>query len=163
MCRHSARFVYDYGEVAFIGTSGNGTRLATWLTKLRGQTAGFKFTVPKIHDNVFSYRHPSHTRRDLFLSVPEPFSIHQIHIDARQDNSTDTRPLVKAGCPSFSNLAEAAYSYLYGLEYRTGQREPDDIIVRLVHVGAWLELLEFHRSAVSITCVETMSKARDSN
>lgn len=147
----SARFVYDYGDVAFIGTFGKGSRLATWLTKLRGQAAGFQFVVPKLHDNVSSYRHASHTRRDLFLSVPEPFSIRQIHIHQPQESTTNTRPLVKAGCPSFSNLAEAAHRYLYGQEYQNGQREPDDIIVRLVHIGAWLELLEFNRNSVSVT------------
>jgi hypothetical protein len=147
----SDRFVHDYGEVAFIGTFGKGTRLAKWLRNLRGQTAGFKFMIPKLQDNAVSDRFPSHTRPDLFLGVREPFSLHRIGVPGRQENAMNNEPLVKAGCPSFSNLAEAAYSYLYHLQYRTGQREPDDIIIRLVPMGAWLELLEFQRNGLSIT------------
>lgn len=146
-----SRFVYDYGEVAFVGGVGKGARLTSWLKCQKGRLAGFRFSIPKLQENVYSDRHPSHTRPDLFLGLTQPHSLHHIHIQGQRENSRNKEPLVKSGCPSFSSLADAAYRFLYGLDYHPGQREPDDIIVRLVHSDAWLELLDLHRSAISIT------------
>ncbi len=148
-------FVYDYGYVAFVGGMTAGSRVASWLLKLKGRAGGFRFTIPKLQENVFSDRHPSHTRRDIFLSLPQPFSIHRISISGRTNYERDYHPLVKAGCPSFPSLAEAATHLLYGLRHARGNGEPEDIIVRMSHTEAWIELVHVHLSAVSITVAGT--------
>ena len=155
------RFVYDYGYVAFVGRTGKGSRVASWLKNRKGRVASFKFAIPQLQENVFSNRYPSHTKREMFLSLLEPYSVHQIHISGRVDYQRDFDPLVKSGCPSFPTLGDAAYKFLYGLQYRSGNREPDDIIVRIAHTEAWLELVQLHRTAVSITvCGSHISGAR---
>ena len=147
---HSS-FVHDYGHVAFVGGATAGPRVSTWLRKLKGRVVDFSFMIPKLQENVFSDRYPSHTSRDIFLSLPQPFSIHRIHISGRTDYQHDYQPLVKAGCPSFRNLGEAATQLLYGLPHIRGNREPDDIIVRMAHTEAWIELVHLHLNGVSIT------------
>ena len=146
-----ARFVYNYGHVAFLGGTVNGVRLGSWLKNRKGRVAGFNFVIPQLQENIFSDRYPSHTKREMFLSLTEPYSIHRIHISGRVEHSTDFSPLVKAGCPSFPNLREAAYEFLYGLNYQSGNREPDDITVRVAHPEAWLKSLQLHRNGISIT------------
>lgn len=146
-------FVHNYGHVAFVGGATTGSRVSSWLLKLKGRAKHFSFVIPKLQENVFSDRYPSHTSRDIFLSLPQPFSIHRIHISGRTDNQHDYRPLVKAGCPSFRDLGEAATQLLYGLPHARGNREPDDIIVRMAHTEAWLELVHLHLNGVSITVV----------
>lgn len=148
-------FVYDYGYVAFVGGMTAGSRVSSWLLKLKGRAGGFGFAIPKLQENVFSNRHPSHTRRDIFLSLPQPFSIHRISISGRTNYERDNHPLVKAGCPSFPDLAEAATQLLYGLPHTRGNGEPEDIIVRVSHTEAWIELVQVHLSAVSITVAGT--------
>jgi hypothetical protein len=144
-------FVYDYGHVAFAGGMNAGSRVSSWLRKLKGRAGDFNFVIPKLHENVSSHRYPSHINRDMSFAVPHPFSIHQIHISGRADFQHDYQPLVKAGCPSYRDLGEAATQLLYGLPHRRGNREPDDITVRVAHDEAWIELVHLHLSAVSIT------------
>lgn len=136
-------FVYDYGYVAFVGGMTAGSRVSSWLLKLKGRAGGFSFVIPKLQENVFSSRYPSHTRRDIFLSLPQPFSIHRISISGRTNYERDSHPLVKAGCPSFPNLAEAASQLLYGLPHARGNGEPEDVIVRVSHTEAWIELVKY--------------------
>lgn len=145
-----AGFVYNYGHVAFLGGTVNGVRLGSWLKNRKGRVAGLNFVIPELQENIFSDRYPSHTKREMFLSLTEPYSIHRICISGRVDHSTDFSPLVKTGCPSFPNLREAAYEFLYGL-YKSGNQEPDDIRVRVAHPEAWLESLRLHRNGISIT------------
>lgn len=150
-----APFVHDYGHVAFVGGTAAGSRLSSWLLKLKGKVGDFRFVIPKLQENVFSNRYPSHTSRDISLALPQPFSIHRIHILGRIDYQHDYQPLVKAGCPSFRDLGEAATQLLYGLPHVRGNREPDDIKVRVAHTEAWIELVHLHLSAVSITVAGT--------
>jgi Putative DNA-binding domain len=148
-------FVYDYGHVAFLSGTTTGSRVSKWLLKLKGKVGDFKFVVPKLQENVFSDRYPSHISRDIFLALPQPFSIHRIHISERTEYRHDLQPLVKAECPSFRDLAEAATQLLYGLHHVRGNREPEDIVVRVAHTEAWIELVHLRQSAVSITVAGT--------
>lgn len=151
---HTA-FVYDYGPVAFVSGATSGSRVSTWLRKLKGKVGDFKFVIPKLQENVFSDRYPSHISRDIFLALPQPFSIHRIHMSARNEYKHDYQPLVKAECPSFLDLGEAATQLLYGLHHVRGNREPENIIVRVAHTEAWIELVHLHLNAVSITVAGT--------
>jgi hypothetical protein len=63
-----SRFVYDYGEVAFVGGVGKGARLASWLKCLKGRLAGFRFSIPKLQENVYSDRHPSVVSRKFLYN-----------------------------------------------------------------------------------------------
>lgn len=146
-----ARFVYDYGHVAFLGGTKRGAQVASWLKNLKGRVSNFKFTIPKLQDNIFSDRWPSHTRQDLFLRLPQPFSIHHIHIMGRADYQQDFDPLVKSGCPSFPTLSDAAHRFLYGLQYQPGNRQPDDIIIRFARTEAWLDMVRLDPTAISVT------------
>jgi hypothetical protein len=148
-------FVHDYGHVAFVGGIIVGSRVSSWLLKLKGQAGGFRFVIPKLQENVFSDRYPSNTRRDIFLSIPPPFSIHRIYISGKTEYQHDYRPLVRAGHPSFPSLGAASARLLYGLQHEPGNREPDDIIVRVAHTEAWIELVHLHLSAVSVTVAGT--------
>lgn len=148
--------VYDYGHVAFVGGTTAGSRISSWLKKLKGKVGNFSFVIPKLQNNVFSDRYSSHTSRSTFLALPQPFSVHRIFISGHSEYKHDYEPLVKAGCPSFRDLGDAAASHLlYGLPHVRGNREPDDIIVRVAHIEAWIELVHLHQSAVSITVTGT--------
>lgn len=144
-------FNYNYGDVAFIGGTTGGSRVSSWLRKLKGKANNFRFDIPKLQENVFSDRYPSHTSRDIFFTLPQPYSIHRISISGRADYRHDYQPLVKAECPSFPSLGAAAYKLLYERKYEPGQREPDDIIVRIAHTEAWIDLVHLHPSGVFIT------------
>jgi hypothetical protein len=148
-------FVYDYGHVAFLSGTTAGSRVSSWLQKLKGKVGDFKFVIPKLQENVFSDRYPSHISRDIFLALPQPFSIHRIYISGRSEYKHDFQPLVKAGCPSFRDLGEASTQLIYGSHHVRGNRAPDDIIVRMAHTEAWIELVHLHPSAVSITVAGT--------
>lgn len=148
-------FVYDYGDVAFLSGKTLGSHVSSWLQRLKGKVGNCHFVIPKLQENVFSNRYPSHTIRDIFLALPQPFSIHQISISGRTEYKRDYEPLVKIGCPSFRDLGEAATQLLYGKHHVRGNREPEDIIVRVAHIEAWIELVHLHLSAVSITVAGT--------
>jgi hypothetical protein len=148
-------FVHDYGHVAFVSGMTRGARVAAWLLKRKGKAGTFSFTIPQLQENVFSDWHPSHTSRDLFLALPQPFSIHRVNISGKAQYQHDYRPLVKAGCPSFIDLGEATTQLLYGRPHVRGNSEPDDIIVRVAHREAWIEFVHLHLSAVSVTVAGT--------
>ena len=40
-------FSYDYGNIAFIGGTIKGSRLASWLLRLKGGMGHFRFVIPK--------------------------------------------------------------------------------------------------------------------
>lgn len=153
--KRKAQFVYDYGHVAFLGGTKTGAQVASWLRNLKGRVSNFKFTIPKLQDNIFSDRWPSHTRQDLFLRLPHPFSIHHLHIMGRADYQQDFNPLVKSGCPSFPTLSDAAHRFLYGLQYQPGNRQPDDIIIRFARTEAWLDMVRLDPTAISVTVLGT--------
>jgi hypothetical protein len=148
-------FVHDYGHVAFVGGVTAGSRVSSWLLKLKGRAGGFSFVIPKLQENVFSDRYPSHTRRDIFLSLPHPFSINRIYISGKTEYQQEYKPLVRAGHPSFPSLGAASARLLYGLQHEPGNREPDDIIVRVAHTEAWIDLVHLHLSALSVTVAGT--------
>lgn len=152
--KHEA-FVYDYGHVAFLSAMTTGSRVSSWLLKLKGRVSDFRFVIPKLQDNVFSDRYPSYISRDIFLALPQPFSIHRIFISGRTDYKRDYQPLVKADCPSFRDLGEAADQLLYEIQHVRGNREPDDIIVRVAHTEAWIDLVHLHLNSISITVAGT--------
>ena len=144
-------FSYDYGHIAFIGGTIKGSRLASWLLKLKGGMGHFRFVIPKLHDNVNSHRYPSHVRGDIWLSIPQPFSLHTISIMESDQRPNDYSPLVKDGCPSFQNISAAAASLIYGEPASSRQLEPNEIHIRIVHREAWMEQVHLHPTAASIT------------
>lgn len=150
-----SKYIYDYGRVAFIGGVTRGVRVSSWLLKLKGKAGNFSFLIPKLQENIFSDRYPSHISRDIFLRLPQPFSLNRIHISGKAQYGHDNDPLVKDGCPSFPTLAAAAEQLLYDRQYESGRGEPEDIIVRIAHTEAWIELVHLMPSAVSITIAGT--------
>src|SRR5260221_4310737 len=76
-------FSYDYGRIAFIGGTIKGSRLASWIVRLKGGMSHFRFGIPKLQDNVHSNRYPSHVRQNIWLSIPQPFSLYEINIMER--------------------------------------------------------------------------------
>lgn len=149
-------FSYNYGHVAFIGGATAGSRASAWLLNQKGSVGAFRFVIPKLQDNVFTDRYPSHMSRDIFLALPQPFSIHRIFISGKADYRRDYEPLVQAGSPSYRDLSDAATQLLYGIPHVRGNRQPDDIIVRIAHTEAWIELVHLHLSSVSITVAGTL-------
>jgi hypothetical protein len=143
-------FTHDYGHVAFLGGATTGARVSSWLLKLKGRLGGFRFVIPKLQDNVFTDRYPSHTSRHSFLTISEPFSIHRVFISGKATYQDDYQPLVKAKSPSFRDLGEAATQLLYGIPHVRGNSQPEEITVRIAHTEAWIELVHLHLSAVSV-------------
>jgi Schlafen, AlbA_2 len=141
--------------VAFVGGMAAGARVASWLLKLKGRAGGFRFVIPRLQEYASSERYPSHTRRDIFLSLPQPFSIYRIYISGKSEYPHDSEPLVKLGHPSFRSLGAASIQLLYGPQQERGNSAPDNIIVRVAHTEAWIELVHIHLSAVSVTVAGT--------
>lgn len=150
-----ASFVHDYGHVAFVGGAVAGSRVSSWLLRLKGRAGGFGFVIPKLQETAYSHTYPSNTRRDLFLAVPQPFSIHRVSISERASYPHDSEPLVKDGHPAFPSLAAAAYMLMYGLQHEPGQGVPEDIAVRVSHTEAWIELVRLRLNDVSVTVAGT--------
>lgn len=144
-------FSYDYGHIAFMGRTIKGSRLASWLLRLKGRMGQFRFVIPKLHDNVNSNRYPSHLRGDFWLSIPQPFSLHRIGIKESDQRPNDHSPLVKDGCPSFRNISAAAASLMYGEPASSRELEPNEIHIRIAHREAWMEQVHLHPTAASIT------------
>src|SRR6266404_4953918 len=100
----SAAFSYDYGDTAFVGGTIKGSRLASWLLRRKGGMRRFHFAIPTLHENVNCQRYPSHVPRNIWLSIPQPFSLHTISFMERNQRQNDYSLLVKEGCPSYRNV-----------------------------------------------------------
>jgi Putative DNA-binding domain len=148
--RSSPAFSYDYGHTAFVAGTLKGSRLASWLARNKAGFRGFPFLIPKLQPQVNSLRYPSHVQRNIWLSVPEPFSLHTINIMEHDNRQTNNSPLVAEGSPSFRNIAMAAGELLYGDNVNTGRSEPDEIHVRIVHTEAMIEQVHLHPTSASI-------------
>ncbi len=145
-----ALFSYDYGHVAFLSGAIKGSRLASWLLRGKARFRKFHFVVPKLQERINSNRYPSHVPSYIWLSIPEPYSLHTINIAERDDRQNDYSPLVKEGCPSFKNIAAAASELIYGEKASTGEREPDEIHIRFAHREALIEQVHLHPVGATI-------------
>ena len=144
-------FSYDYGHTAFVAGTLEGSRLASWLVHNKAGFRGFHFLIPKLQPQVNCLRYPSHVQRNIWLSVPEPFSLHTINIMEHDNRQTNNSPLVAEGSPSFRNIAAAAGELLYGDDnVNAGRSEPDEIHVRIVHSDAMIEQVHLHPTSASI-------------
>jgi hypothetical protein len=121
----------------------------------KGGFRGFQFVMPKLQPQIHSQRYPSHVQRNIWLSIPQPFSLHIISIAERDDRQSDSSPLVKGGCPSFRNVAAAAGELLYDERASDGRREPGDIQVRVAHSEAMIERVHLQAASASITVTGT--------
>ena len=149
--RSSSAFSYDYGHIAFVAGTLKGSRFASWLLRNKASFRGFHFLIPKLQPQINSLRYPSHVQRNIWLSVPEPFSLHTINIMERDNRQTNNSPLVAEGSPSFRNIAAAARELLYGDDnINTGLSEPDEIHIRIVHTEAMIEQVHLHPTSASI-------------
>lgn len=146
----SAAFSYDYGHIAFVGGTVKGSRLASWLLRRKGGIRHFHFVIPKLQENINWQRYPSHVSRNVWLRIPQPFSLHTISITERDQRQHDSSLLVKESCPSFRNVAAAATELMYGELASSRQIEPDEIQVRIAHREAWIEQVQLHATAASM-------------
>ena len=142
----SSEFSYDYDHTAFVGGTIKGSRLASWLLRGKAGFRNFHFAIPKLQERINSQRYPSRVQRNIWLSIPQPFSLHTINIMERNDRQSAHSPLVNEGCPSFRNIAAAAANLIYGEKASTGQREPDEIHIRIAHPEAMIEQVLLHKN-----------------
>jgi hypothetical protein len=146
-------FSYDYGHVVFLGGAIKGSRIASWLLRRKGSFRKLRFEVPKLQENIHTNRYPSDVSANIWLSIPKPYSLHNIHIAESDDRLDNYEPLVKAGLPSFKNVVAAASQLLYGEKAVSGQREPNEIYVRVAHLEAMIEKVHMHpiRATIKIS------------
>lgn len=156
--------VYDYGRLVFLSDTLDGARLSDWLSKSRGEVAGFSFHLPELRSHVDWMRHTSHFRSSGIFRKPEPNTCYLLRAaQDRFESNNANSPLVKDRCPSFPDNDTAIYKLLYDLDRQAGQDMLRDVIItiRVTHSDAWIDHVTLRPGGVSVTvCGSNVADSR---
>jgi len=141
--------VLDYGEFAFVFGRTSGRRVFSWLENKVISSDGQEYMIPDFQFNVREDRFPSGIER-FWIKLLHPFSIYEVSHSERDAVREDYEPLIKEGLPSFPSLIEAAYYYIFGMEYRPGTRIPGTLTFCIGHRECWLEKIHLRSSSIKV-------------
>jgi hypothetical protein len=146
--------LYNYGPFAFVAASPSGAEVAKWYVERQGESAGLRFEVPEIQEQVGAERFPSHARYRYFDRLWQPHTHYELRPKSiHYEPPRERNPLIHDGCPSFPSLSGAVYNLLFDIELaRASDRSfPSPPFMLLVaHTEAWIERVEQYASSLVV-------------